>query len=138
MMQELIQTLMKILKKRYSRSVDIDRLYQKLFQAKAYTKSRKDFYTKYFPHPKARAFYKNLIDEGYNIEYLGSEEEFVKNISDSSHASELYDDLLAEGYNLNNLGTKKEFLSTFTFPKNHKELQNEQRIKLLVDEMNKK
>jgi hypothetical protein len=84
---------------------------------------------------KAIKFYKNLLNDGYTIDNLGNEKEFIKKISDSSHASKLYDALIAEGYNEKYLGIKKEFLSTFAIIKTNEEVEKEQKINSLNDEI---
>lgn len=66
------------------------------------------------PPTKAAKLYRNLINEGYTKDNLGSEDEFSKALQDSVKATTIYKGLLREGYTEANLGKMDEFISSFT------------------------
>lgn len=84
---------------------------------------------------KAITFYHNLINDGYTIESLGTEEEFIVKISDSLHSSNLYDQLLKAGYTSNTLGSKNEFIKTFFVAKSLKEIEIEKQKNIKNEEI---
>lgn len=65
------------------------------------------------PPSKASKLYKNLLNDGYTTENIGSEEDFAKNLSDPAKAEKFYTHLISEGYNESNIGKKEDFLKTF-------------------------
>jgi len=76
------------------------------------------------PPTKAQKLYRNLIgakkSDGtskYTTDDIGSEDEFLTALSDSSKADKVYSKLIADGYTTDDLGDKNEFLSTFVSKK---------------------
>lgn len=63
---------------------------------------------------KAAELYKGLINDGYTVDDIGTEEQFVKGIENKKIAKQIYDGLITDGYTPDEIGEEDKFMSTFT------------------------